>query len=59
MQKRRTVGRNGRRRRVHGVLGQHICVSPGARVVIVRLSKRFPQGMGWAPVFRQLALKAS
>jgi len=42
-----------------GVLGQHICVSPGARVVIVGLSKRFPQGIGWASGFRQFAPKAS
>lgn len=42
-----------------GVLGQHVYVSPRTRVVIVRLSDRFPKGMWWVPVFRQLALQAS
>ena len=42
-----------------GVLGQHIYVSPGTRTVIVRLSNRFPKGMWWVPVFRQLALQAA
>lgn len=42
-----------------GVLGQHIYVSPSTRVVIVRLSTRFPKGMWWIPVFRQLAQQAS
>jgi len=38
-----------------GVLGQHIYVSPGTQTVIVRLSDRFPQGMWWPPIFRQIA----
>ena len=42
-----------------GVLGQHIYVSPSARVVIVRLSTRFPKGMWWIPVFRQLVRQVS
>ncbi len=37
-----------------GVLGQHIYVSPQRQVVIVRLSERFPRGMWWPPVFRQI-----
>lgn len=37
-----------------GVLGQHIYVSPRRGVVIVRLSERFPRGMWWPPVFRQI-----
>ncbi|HEY8595618.1 MAG TPA: serine hydrolase [Devosiaceae bacterium] len=42
-----------------GVLGEHIYVSPRHRTVIVRLSERFPPGMWWPPVFRQLAEQAS
>jgi CubicO group peptidase (beta-lactamase class C family) len=38
-----------------GVLGQHVYISPDCEVVIVRLSDRFPPGMWWPPVFRQLA----
>ena len=38
-----------------GVLGQHIYVSPDTHTVIVRLSDRFPRGMWWPPVFRQIA----
>ncbi len=38
-----------------GALGQHIYVSPKHDTVIVRLSSRFPKGMWWPPVFRQLA----
>jgi CubicO group peptidase (beta-lactamase class C family) len=38
-----------------GVLGQHIYVSPKTQTVIVRLSDRFPPGMWWPPVFRQIA----
>ena len=38
-----------------GVLGQHVYVSPDTQVVVVRMSDRFPPGMWWAPVFRQLA----
>jgi CubicO group peptidase (beta-lactamase class C family) len=38
-----------------GVLGQHVYVSPEMQTVIVRLSDRFPPGMWWAPVFRQIA----
>ena len=38
-----------------GVLGQHIYVSPGTQTVIVRLSDRFPPGMWWPPIFRQIA----
>jgi len=38
-----------------GVLGQHVYVSPDTQTVIVRLSDRFPPGMWWVPVFRQLA----
>jgi CubicO group peptidase (beta-lactamase class C family) len=38
-----------------GVLGEHVYVSPDTQTVIVRLSDRFPPGMWWAPVFRQLA----
>jgi CubicO group peptidase (beta-lactamase class C family) len=38
-----------------GVLGQHVYVSPDTRTVIVRLSDRFPPGMWWPPVFRQIA----
>ncbi len=38
-----------------GVLGQHIYVSPDTATVIVRLSDRFPPGMWWPPVFRQIA----
>jgi CubicO group peptidase (beta-lactamase class C family) len=38
-----------------GVLGQHVYVSPDTRTVIVRLSDRFPPGMWWPPVFRQVA----
>jgi CubicO group peptidase (beta-lactamase class C family) len=38
-----------------GVLGQHVYVSPDTQTVIVRLSDRFPPGMWWAPVFRQIA----
>jgi CubicO group peptidase (beta-lactamase class C family) len=37
-----------------GALGQHIYVSPKHQVVIVRLSQRFPKGMWWPPVFRQM-----
>lgn len=42
-----------------GALGQHIYVSPRHDTVIVRLSDRFPKGMWWPPVFRQLAEQAS
>jgi CubicO group peptidase (beta-lactamase class C family) len=38
-----------------GVLGQHIYVSPSTQTVIVRLSDRFPPGMWWPPIFRQIA----
>lgn len=38
-----------------GVLGQHIYISPDTQTVIVRLSDRFPPGMWWPPVFRQIA----
>lgn len=38
-----------------GVLGQHVYVAPAEQVVIVRLSERFPPGMWWPPVFRQIA----
>jgi CubicO group peptidase (beta-lactamase class C family) len=38
-----------------GVLGQHIFISPSTQTVIVRLSDRFPPGMWWPPVFRQIA----
>ena len=38
-----------------GVLGQHVYVSPDTQTVIVRLSDRFPPGMWWPPVFRQIA----
>jgi CubicO group peptidase (beta-lactamase class C family) len=38
-----------------GVLGQHIYVSPEAQMVIVRLSDRFPAGIWWPPIFRQIA----
>jgi CubicO group peptidase (beta-lactamase class C family) len=38
-----------------GVLGQHIYVSPDTQTVIVRLSDRFPPGMWWPWVFRQIA----
>jgi CubicO group peptidase (beta-lactamase class C family) len=37
-----------------GVLGQHIYVSPKDEAVVVRLSDRFPPGMWWPPVFRQI-----
>ncbi len=37
-----------------GALGQHIYVSPKHQVVIARLSERFPKGMWWPPVFRQM-----
>jgi CubicO group peptidase (beta-lactamase class C family) len=42
-----------------GVLGQHIYISPDTRVVIVRLSDRFPPGMWWAPVLRRVAEAAA
>lgn len=38
-----------------GVLGQHVYVSPDTQTVIVRLSDRFPPGMWWPPIFRQIA----
>ena len=38
-----------------GVLGQHVYISPDTQTVIVRLSDRFPRGMWWPPVFRQIA----
>jgi CubicO group peptidase (beta-lactamase class C family) len=38
-----------------GVLGQHVYVSPDTRVVIVRLSERFPPGLWWAPLLRRVA----
>ncbi len=38
-----------------GVLGQHVYVSPDTATVIVRMSDRFPPGMWWPPVFRQIA----
>jgi CubicO group peptidase (beta-lactamase class C family) len=38
-----------------GVLGQHVYLAPDREVVIVRLSDRFPPGVWWAPVLRQLA----
>jgi CubicO group peptidase (beta-lactamase class C family) len=38
-----------------GVLGQHIYVSPETQTVIVRLSDRFPPGIWWPPIFRQIA----
>jgi CubicO group peptidase (beta-lactamase class C family) len=38
-----------------GVLGQHVYVSPDTRVVIVRLSERFPADMWWAPLLRRIA----
>lgn len=37
-----------------GVLGQHVYVSPDSHTVIVRLSDRFPAGMWWPPLFRQI-----
>ena len=37
-----------------GVLGQHIYISPEAQIVIVRLSDRFPPGIWWPPIFRQI-----
>ena len=42
-----------------GALGQHIYVSPRHQVVVVRLSERFPKGMWWPPVFRQLIERIS
>lgn len=42
-----------------GVLGAHIHVSPRLDTVIVRQSGRFPKGMWWPPVFRQLAEQAA
>jgi CubicO group peptidase (beta-lactamase class C family) len=42
-----------------GVLGQHVYVSPDTRVVIVRLSDRFPTGMWWAPLLRKVAEAAA
>jgi CubicO group peptidase (beta-lactamase class C family) len=36
------------------VLGQHVYVSPQDEAVVVRLSDRFPPGMWWPPVFRQI-----
>lgn len=42
-----------------GALGAHIYVSPRHRVVVVRLSQRFPKGFWWAPVFRQIAEQAA
>jgi len=42
-----------------GVLGQHVYVSKDTEVVIVRLSDRFPPGMWWAPVLRQVAEAAA
>jgi CubicO group peptidase (beta-lactamase class C family) len=38
-----------------GVLGQHVYISPDTGTVIVRMSDRFPPGMWWPPVFRQVA----
>jgi CubicO group peptidase (beta-lactamase class C family) len=38
-----------------GVLGQHIYISPSTQTVIARLSDRFPPGMWWPPIFRQIA----
>jgi CubicO group peptidase (beta-lactamase class C family) len=37
-----------------GVLGQHIYVAPDSQTVIVRLSDRFPSGIWWPPIFRQI-----
>jgi CubicO group peptidase (beta-lactamase class C family) len=37
-----------------GALGQHIYVSPKDRTVIVRLSERFPAGIWWPAIFRQM-----
>jgi CubicO group peptidase (beta-lactamase class C family) len=42
-----------------GVLGQHVYVSPDTRTVIVRLSRRFPRGMWWAPLLRRVAEAAA
>ncbi len=42
-----------------GALGQHVYVSPRLDVVVVRLSQRFPKGMWWAPVLRQIAEQAA
>ena len=38
-----------------GALGAHIYVSPRLDTVIVRASSRFPRGIWWAPIFRQMA----
>lgn len=42
-----------------GVLGQHVYVSPKTQTVIVRLADRFPPGMWWPPVFRQIAAEVA
>ncbi len=42
-----------------GALGAHIYVSPRHDTVIVRHASRFPKGMWWPPVFRQLAEQAA
>lgn len=42
-----------------GALGAHLYVSPRLDTVIVRLSSRFPPGMWWPPVLRQLAKQAA
>jgi hypothetical protein len=42
-----------------GALGQHVYVSPSCDTVVVRQSSRFPKGMWWPPVFRQLAEQAA
>lgn len=42
-----------------GALGAHVYVSPRLDTVIVRQASRFPKGMWWPPVFRQLAEQAA
>lgn len=38
-----------------GALGAHLYVSPDTRIVIVRQSSRFPRGLWWADLLRELA----
>jgi CubicO group peptidase (beta-lactamase class C family) len=38
-----------------GALGAHLYVSPDTRVVIVRQASRFPRGLWWAGLLRELA----
>ena len=42
-----------------GALGAHVYASPRLDTVIVRHASRFPEGMWWPPVFRQLAEQAA